>query len=799
MTLQHRIVPFLLLAFLLPGALTDPAQAAWSSDPMVNVPVCTAANTQQYPRSCPDGAGGAIIVWVDYRSDGSGDVYAQRLDRDGVSLWTANGVAVCTATGGQYAPSICPDGSGGAIIAWVDARGSSADIYVQRVWSNGVPGWTANGVALCTASYHQNGPEICTDGAGGAIVTWYDNRSNVSNDIYARRVNSSGTPQWTANGVALCTATNNQSLPQIVPDGSGGAIAAWTDDRSGTSDVYAQRVNTSGTIQWTANGIVICNSASTQSGVALASDGSGGAIVAWHDFRNATDYNLYAQRVNASGTAQWMGNGMAVCTSADDQELPAIASDGAGGAIIAWQDFRNGSDNNVYAQRLKADGFPQWTANGVALCSASGHQLSIRLAGDGAGGAIVAWLDYRNVGAYLYARRVSSTGNLMWTSNGVPLCTNGTSDQGHWVTPDDVGGAIVAFSSTHGLNDFNIYAQRVDRFGAIGEAEPAITAIEDVAGDQGGQVVVEWTASYLDADPVFGIEAYSVWRQVPSAAVTAEPATLAAAAGGLRPALRAATLGAQTTYWEYVGSVPARAREGYSFVTATTTDSMAGSNPCTRFMVSAENGGSYYWDSAPDSGYSVDNLAPPTPSPFAGAYADGASALQWGVCPAADFAVFRLYRGHSADFVPDAGNLLATLTTCSYTDDLGYPAWYKLCAVDIHGNVSPYAGLLPNGSVDVPGPALPHELALSAPAPNPLRGATALRLALPRSAAVAAAVYDQQGRVVRTLLAGPQPAGEHTLRWDGRDEAGRAVPSGMYFVRCTVDGRVLTRRIAALR
>jgi len=35
--------------------------------------------------------------------------------------------------------------------------------------------------------------------------------------------------------------------------------------------------------------------------------------------------------------------------------------------------------------------------------------------------------------------------------------------------------------------------------------------------------------------------------------------------------------------------------------------------------------------------------------------------------------------------------------------------------------------------------------------------------------------------------------------WDGRDEAGRAVPGGMYFVRCEVEGRTFTRRIAALR
>ena len=101
--------------------------------------------------------------------------------------------------------------------------------------------------------------------------------------------------------------------------------------------------------------------------------------------------------------------------------------------------------------------------------------------------------------------------------------------------------------------------------------------------------------------------------------------------------------------------------------------------------------------------------------------------------------------------------------------------------------------------MDVPGAALPKALALSAPAPNPARGSCTLRLALPRAAQVTLAVYDQQGRRVRTLLAGAQPAGELPVVWDGRDDGGRAVASGIYFVRCEVEGRTFTRRIAALR
>jgi hypothetical protein len=132
-------------------------------------------------------------------------------------------------------------------------------------------------------------------------------------------------------------------------------------------------------------------------------------------------------------------------------------------------------------------------------------------------------------------------------------------------------------------------------------------------------------------------------------------------------------------------------------------------------------------------------------------------------------------------------------------DATGGSSFYRLCAVDVHGNQSAYVFLQPGGAAGMPGGALPCELALSAPAPNPLHGSSTMRLALPREAHVTLSVFDQQGRHVRTLVAGPQPAGEQRVNWDGRDHGGRGVASGIYFVRCEVEGRTLTRRIAAIR
>ena len=165
-------------------------------------------------------------------------------------------------------------------------------------------------------------------------------------------------------------ATNSQSTPFIVPDGTGGAIVAWQDFRSGsTNDIYAQRIDSFGFIQWTADGVPVCTG---QTGLVLGQmipDGAGGAIIVWHDRRDFTN-GVFAQRVSPAGAMMWTGNGVVVSSETGHQQNPSLASDGAGGAIIAWEDARNGP-NDIYAQRIDGTGTAMWAANGIVVCEAS--------------------------------------------------------------------------------------------------------------------------------------------------------------------------------------------------------------------------------------------------------------------------------------------------------------------------------------------------------------------------------------------------------------------------------------------
>jgi len=111
-------------------------------------------------------------------------------------------------------------------------------------------------------------------------------------------------PQWGADGVQLTTEISSARDLAIAPDlgGSGGAIVAWRkiNGVAGTSDVYAQRLDATGALQWNTSGIVVAaTTMNNESNPAVVSDGVGGGIFAW------ISSGVRASRFNAAGTSVW--------------------------------------------------------------------------------------------------------------------------------------------------------------------------------------------------------------------------------------------------------------------------------------------------------------------------------------------------------------------------------------------------------------------------------------------------------------------------------------------------------------
>jgi len=490
------VMIFLALAILAPP---PSLHGAWVTN---GVAVCTVPNTQDTPTIAADGSGGAIIVWRDGRTVVNTDIYAQRIDASGNTLWTVNGNPVCTANNSQSLPLTITDGSGGAIAAWQDFRSNNVtDIYAQRINSSGYVQWTANGVSVCTGKVSLTLSQIIPDGSGGAIIAWSDRR-NATTDIFAQRIDSNGAAQWTADGVTVCASTGSQVLPVLASDGSFGVIVAWQDNRGGPNDIYAQRVNAAGAVQWTADGIVICNAALAQTVPQIVPDGSGGAVIAWTDHRNTLDDDIYAQRVDASGATQWTANGVGVVSSMAGRQSDCRMVQGASGeTIIAWLDLRSGSTADIYAQKVGATGAGLWTTNGVSLSSAPNNQIGLQLISNGSGGAVASWQDERGVSGVwdMYAQRINANGAVAWTTDGVSVSAATGNQTAPQLALDGVGGAIITWKDERAGNA-DIYVQRVD---AAGHTVVATLLQDYSAAANGPEIGIAWTLSETGEDIEF--------------------------------------------------------------------------------------------------------------------------------------------------------------------------------------------------------------------------------------------------------------------------------------------------------
>jgi hypothetical protein len=144
--------------------------------------------------------------------------------------------------------------------------------------------------------------------------------------------------------------------------------------------------------------------------------------------------------------------------------------------------------------------------------------------------------------------------------------------------------------------------------------------------------------------------------------------------------------------------IPATGAAEYTADVGTAVDATPASLEYSAFFVRAWTGPRASLDSDPEYGFSVDNLPPPAPAPFTAAYDSAATHLHWGSSPAADFATFRIYRGTSVDFAPGPGNLVAAPSDTGYVDSVSTWSYYKLSALDLHGNESGFAVVTPPGS-----------------------------------------------------------------------------------------------------
>jgi len=804
--MKHRMAVAALVAFCILSVHSN-VSAMWQEDG--NLIVTGASESFWFPEICSDGDGGSIIIWQDY-TGGYYILHAQRIDSYGHRLWPTSGIPMNgLATGDQIFNRIIPDGEGGAIVLWVHDFYGVADIYAQRIDADGNLLWGANGVAVCTATGQQYEADLVSDGTGGAIFTWADGRG-TDIDIYVQRVSAAGSPLWTADGLSMTSAAGTQENPRIASDNNGGAIVAWEDNRGADQDIYVRHVSAYGNVDWLGDGLPVCVFTGWQDEPVISSDGAGGAIIAWRDQRT-TPYSIYAQRVDRMQTARWNANGNIVNDPSFFAGLPTIIPDGYGGVFAAWYE-RLGSSYFMTAQRMSADGDMLWGTGGQKIFEMEWSFDKPSLVPDDQEGVIVVWTDDRVGNMDVYAQRLNNAGEFYWQYGG-RVVSDAFDDQGyaHAVTDGD-GGAIVSFHDGRtGVQE--IYSQRITAEGFWGYPCPDIYSAKDVPGDEGGQVNIAWYASRLDNTSEPMISHYSLWRSIEeSAAMLAMRSSAVITADALEVtletnpgAVRAGELLGEPYFWELVGTVGASFIETYAAVIPTLFDSTDTSPGNHYFQIMAHTEDPLtFWISEPDSAYSVDNLAPAAPLGLAGEqiFTPEGMLLTWDPNVEPDLAGYKIYRGPSETFEPGPGNFVASTPDTMTLDDgwtwePGY--WYKIAAVDIHGNESLFTVLAPDlVTGDDPMP-VPDVTFLSQNFPNPFNPVTTIGFGINESGHVSIRIYDAAGRLVTTLVDESRTAGRYTTEWNGKSADGTHAASGVYFYRLITKEFKETKKMILLR
>jgi hypothetical protein len=420
--------------------------------------------------------GRVACVWKDARLGVRGTaLYFQIIDSLGHIELPANGSPVAgdiplDVPADQQNHRVCPDGEQGLFVIWEDQRTSTKLIRAQHINVAGDIQWSEQGVVVAPADRDEDYSVCAPDGAGGLYVAWSGRDTLWQIDVYAQRLNSMGESVW-AEPLRLQSTYADDIPYDMVPDGHGHAILTWEAGTSEDADIYGACLDQNGTLLWSA---AVCDTAGPQRTPMVVCDGAGGAYFAWKDQRRITESDIYAQHIDSNGAAVWVEDGLAICTEPNDQVSPQwgqwLAVDEAGNLFVAWEDYRNGVDRDIYLQKVSPEGVLEFPASGLPVVLEESDQYEVQTMTESRGGIYLAWTDIRS-GHYpdIYAMHLDSVGEnaspANWPTGGEVVCDAENLQHRCTIAHDGGGGAIVLWQDWRASGKaplINIWAQRLN-------------------------------------------------------------------------------------------------------------------------------------------------------------------------------------------------------------------------------------------------------------------------------------------------------------------------------------------------
>lgn len=385
--------------------LDSSGQPLWGS---AGQPVGQGQGAQLGPVVAADGSGGLYVAWQDARS-GQNLPFLQRIAPSGAPAkgWPLTGFQVGTSP--CAALSAVPDDSGGVYVAAVSADLTRVRAYRITAAAALAPGWFPDGIEV-DAVFGYTGyirqPQTARDGHGGLLVSffWQERCSNPDACYYTSfAIVRALAPSGVRGGGTTLQAHPSAGLPSLSELDAGRALLGFAppDWR-----LQAAGITSSGSSDW---GWALEPGYRRFLGPPVACpDGGGGAFVLWPEMQPG-GYDLACIRLTAGGgpAPGWTAGPRLLVARVADQTQPRIVTDGAQGAWLAWGDKRSG-DSDIYVINVGSDGTPvsDWPAGGRPTVSLPSEQGLPRIVADIVTGAIVVWQDLRNGTPQLFAQKV---------------------------------------------------------------------------------------------------------------------------------------------------------------------------------------------------------------------------------------------------------------------------------------------------------------------------------------------------------------------------------------------------------
>ena len=495
------LIRFLICSFLSIATVS----AQWVSDPAQ--PQLLGRGIQ--PQVAATADGGVYIAWL---SDGDYHVYVQRFDATGEAQLDNSGMLVSNRNNASwiavYHLNLAVDSDGNAIIATVDQRTGTWEVYAWKIAPDGRMLWGNDGIALSASSVSNMSPRLTVLPDSSVVIAWTHN----DNSVRFQRISSEGTLLWD-NGILIADNSATLLSPQPIVIAEGDVLIQWVRQTgpfwASRSELYLQKYDCDGNGRWD-NPIVAIEPVVFPMGnwsQQSVADADGGSFSAWTEMSGNVQAAV-VQYIAGDGTLSWPG-GVALSTRSSNFRISPllVVADKTQELMAVWREA-NGSQSQrgVFAQRLDSSGARLWGAAGatVVTLNSTYDYLDLSVAGFGEEMISTYIEQSNNMNGSIYANRLDVDGNPVWRE-GRAAVTDSTSPKSDMMTGKGPSCLFIAWSENG-----SVYAHRLRADGTLGG--PEVTVRGDANGDTNIDI----------SDPVHTLQHLFLGGPAPACAATAD-------------------------------------------------------------------------------------------------------------------------------------------------------------------------------------------------------------------------------------------------------------------------------------